>query len=331
VSLFDQPRVRFATLPTPLQFAARLTHELGGPRIYIKRDDLTGLAFGGNKTRKLEFLVADALAQRATHLITAGGAQSNHARQSAAAARLAGMQPVLAMNAATQSPPVQGNLLLDRLFGAEIHIVASEADRPAMMEAIAADLRARGAVPYIVPGGGSNGVGALGYVAAMLEINQQLLDMGIAPRRLYFASGGGGTHAGIAVGGALFGANYDLVGVMVEDTAAEGMDRAFRVAEWTADRLGIANPVRRDDLVVDDRHVGPGYGIATPEGLEAIRLLAQTEGILLEPVYTAKAFAAMVADIREGMFARDDCIVFLHTGGAPALFAMTDQLAPILD
>jgi D-cysteine desulfhydrase family pyridoxal phosphate-dependent enzyme len=330
MNLFDQPRVRLATLPTPLEFAERLTRELGGPRIYIKRDDLTGLAFGGNKTRKLEFLVADAMTYQATHLITAGGAQSNHARQTAAAACKMGMLPILAMNTSSPSLSPQGNLLLDHLFGAEIHYVATEAARPAKMEEIAADLRDSGAVPYIIPGGGSNGIGALGYVAAMLELSQQLFELGVSPRRLYFATGGGGTHGGIAVGGALFGASYELRGVLVEDTTADGVERAFQVTEWTAERLGIANPVRRDDLVADDRQVGPGYGIATDEGLAAIQLLARTEGILLDPVYTAKAFAGMLADIRAGELTANDSVVFLHTGGAPALFAMTEMITPIL-
>jgi len=330
MGLNEQPRVRLATLPTPLQFAERLTQTLGGPRIYMKRDDLTGLAFGGNKTRKLEFLVADALRLGTTHLITAGGAQSNHARQTAAAARWAGMTPVLVMNSRRPDPPVQGNFLLDKLFGADIHVVEAESERDAKMEQVAAALRDEGHVPYIIPGGGSNGIGALGYVAAMLELNEQLFNAGIAPARMYFAAGGGGTHAGIAVGGALFGLNFDLVGVLVEDTAAEGVDRAFRVSGWTADQLGILNPVRREALIADDRQVGAGYGIPTDDGIDAIGLLARTEGILLDPIYTAKAFAGMVADIRAGMFEPADSVVFLHTGGAPALFAVTEMLAPLL-
>lgn len=330
MGFLEQPRIRLATLPTPLQFAPRLTEVLAGPRIYIKRDDLTGLAFGGNKTRKLEYLVADARSLGATHLITAGGVQSNHARQTAAAARVVGMQPVLTMNA--KEPPIQpsGNFLIDQLFGADIHYVATEAERPAKMDEIAADLRDQGHSPYVIPGGGSNGIGALGYVAAMLELQEQLHAAAIAPRRLYFAAGGGGTHAGIAVGGALFGADYDIVGGMVEDTAAEGIERAFQVTEWTAERLGMPNPVNKAALAADDRFVGPGYGIVTAEGLAAIQLLARTEGILLDPVYTAKAFACMLADIRSGMFTSRDAVIFLHTGGAPALFAMTEAIAPIL-
>ncbi|RIK41272.1 MAG: D-cysteine desulfhydrase family protein [Chloroflexi bacterium] len=330
MGLLDQPRAKLATLPTPLHLAERLSAELGGPRIYLKRDDLTGLAFGGNKTRKLEYLVGDARTLGATHLITTGGAQSNHARQTAAAARWAGMTPVLVINSSTPQPALQGNLLLDQLFGAEIHLVTSEAERAQKMDELAADLRDSGAVPYIIPGGGSNGVGALGYVAAMLELQGQLYEQHIAPKRVYFAAGGGGTHGGIAVGGALFGVDYDLVGVLVEDTSAEGIERAFTVAAWCAERLGIANPVDKAALIADDSQVGAGYGIPTDACLEAIRLLARTEGVLLDPVYTAKAFAGLIADIRAGMFTADDSVVFIHTGGAPALFAMVDMIAPIL-
>jgi D-cysteine desulfhydrase family pyridoxal phosphate-dependent enzyme len=322
--------MRLATLPTPLQYAARLTEELDGPKIYLKRDDLTGLALGGNKTRKLEYLVADAQQLGATHLITCGAAQSNHARQTAAAARLAGMQAVLVLNSPNPEPQVQGNLLLDRLLGAEVHIVATNTERNPKMEELAADLADRGAAPYIIPGGGSNGVGSLGYVAAMLELHEQLWQQGIHPSALYFAAGGGGTHGGIIMGAKLYGADYRVIGVLVEDTSAAGVERAYRVSGWTAERLGIANPVRREDIIADDSQVGPGYGIATEAGLAAIGLLARTEGILLDPVYTSKAFAAMLADVRRGVYGRDESIVFLHTGGVPALFAMTDVLLPVL-
>lgn len=325
MGLNDQPRIRLAALPTPLQFAANLTRELGGPRVYLKRDDLTGLAFGGNKTRKLEYLVADAQTLGATHLITTGGAQSNHVRQTAAAARVAGMRCTLVLNA-TGEPPIQGNLLVDHLLGADVQFVATGDERNARMEEIAADLRDQGATPYIIPGGGSNGVGALGYVAAMLELNHQLWQEGVQPRRMYFAAGGGGTHGGIALGGALYGADYELVGVLVEGENAPGVERAWNVIAAAADRLGIANPVRKADVVCDDSQVGAGYGIPTEACLAAIELLARTEGVLLDPVYTGKAFAGMLADIRAGRFRSDDTLIFLHTGGAPALFAQVEML-----
>jgi D-cysteine desulfhydrase family pyridoxal phosphate-dependent enzyme len=330
MGLTDQPRMRFAVLPTPLQYAERLSIELGGPKIYLKRDDLTGLAFGGNKTRKLEYLVADAAAMGATHLITVGAAQSNHARQTAAAARLAGMQCLLVLNAATPDPDVQGNLLLDRLLGAEVHFVASAEERQARVDELAADLADSGAIPYAIPGGGSNGVGALGYVAAMLELSGQLWEQDIAPAAMYFAAGGGGTHGGITVGAKLYGLDFAINGVLVEGKTDAGVQRTYRVTEWTAERMGIANPVREADIVCDDGHVGAGYGIPTDEGLAAITLLARTEGVFLDPVYTSKAFAGMLADIRAGMYGPRDSVIFLHTGGAPALFAQRDILLPVM-
>lgn len=324
----DQPRMRFATLPTPLQFAPCLSEELGGPKIYLKRDDLTGLALGGNKTRKLEYLVADAAAHGATHLITVGAAQSNHARQTAAAARLAGMECHLILRAGSPNPEVQGNLLLDKLLGATVHIVVgSLEDRQTKVDEVAADLTYSGHVPYDIPNGGSNGIGSLGYVGAMLELNHQLWEQGIRPTAMYFAVAGGGTHGGIILGAKLYGLDFAINGVLVQDTVAVGVERAYRVTCWTAERLGIDNPVSTSDIVCDDDHVGEGYGIPTDEGLAAIRLLARTEGVLLDPVYTAKAFAGMVADIRSGLYAADDTVIFLHTGGAPALFAQTDILS----
>src|SRR5688572_4925881 len=299
----DQPRMRFAALPTPLQFAPRLTEQLGGPRIYLKRDDLTGLAMGGNKTRKLEYLVADAAAQGATRLITVGAAQSNHARQTAAAARLAGMECHLVLNARTEDPEVQGNLLLDRLLGATVHVVVGGPEaRQAKVDEVFADLADSGAVPYFIVGGGSNGVGSLGYVGAMLELSHQLWEQGVQPKAMYFAAGGGGTHGGIIMGAKLFGLDFAINGILVEGKANAGAERGYRVAGWTAKRLGIDNPVTRSDIVCDDGHVGDGYGIPTEEGLAAIKLLARTEGVLLDPVYTSKAFAGMVADIRAGIY-----------------------------
>lgn len=328
----DQPRMRFAALPTPLQFAPRLSEELGGPKIYLKRDDLTGLAMGGNKTRKLEYLVADAAAQSATHLITVGAAQSNHARQTAAAARLAGMECHLVLNAKTTDPEVQGNLLLDKLLGATVHVVVGgPEERQAKVDEVAADLADNGHVPYIIPGGGSNGVGSLGYVGAMLELSHQLWEQGVQPTAMYFAAGGGGTHGGIIMGAKLYGLDFAIKGVLVEGKAEAGVERGYRVTGWTAERLGIDNPVAKSDIVCDDGHVGEGYGIPTEEGLAAIKLLARTEGVLLDPVYTSKAFAGMVADIRSGMYSADDAVIFLHTGGSPALFAQTDILLPALE
>ncbi|HUG16590.1 MAG TPA: pyridoxal-phosphate dependent enzyme, partial [Thermomicrobiales bacterium] len=228
----------------------------------------------------------------------------------------------------SSTPEEQGNLLLDRILGATVHVVSSHAQRAARVEEIAADLSDSGAIPYLIPGGGSNGIGALGYVAAMLELSGQLVDASVSPAAMYFATGGGGTHGGIIVGAKLFGCDFPIIGVLVEDRRDEGEERAFTVANWTAERLDIPNPVSRSDVVCDDGHVGEGYGIPTSEGLDAIRLLARAEGVLLDPVYTSKAFAGMLADIRSGMYGSDDSVIFLHTGGAPALFAMAGAVLP---
>ncbi|MEZ4520478.1 MAG: D-cysteine desulfhydrase family protein [Thermomicrobiales bacterium] len=325
------PRQRIATLPTPLHELANLSRELGGPRIVIKRDDLTGLAFGGNKTRKLEYLVADAAAQQATHLITAGGIQSNHVRQTAAAARVAGMQAALVLTEDNPDPDLQGNYLLDKMLDATCHIIPADQDSTAKMDEIAADLRDQGHVPYLIPVGGSSPVGALGYVSAMLELNNQLWEQGINASRLYHAAGSGGTQAGVVLGAALYGAEYETIGVAVSGTSDQKIERCAELIEETADLLGISNPVGSDDVVVDDTQVGEGYGIPTEATLEAIKLLALTEGIFLDPVYTGKAFAAMLSDIRAGNLNGYETVIFLHTGGTPALFAKRSEIAPILE
>lgn len=326
-----QPRQRLAILPTPLHDLPRLREALGGaarcPRIIIKRDDLTGLAFGGNKARKLEFLVADALTQGATRLITAGAAQSNHARMTVAAARLVGLDVSLVLTTAVEVPPVQGNLLLDRIMGADVTFVPSGTSEDAAMAALADELRARGERPYVIPVGGSNAIGTLGYVAATLELLGQLHEQGLAPDCLYYASGSRGTQAGLALGVAIFGAPYAVKGVAVSGGDEVKRQRAVRIANEAAERLGSSARLSDDDLANDDSQIGPGYGIPTPECLEAIALLARHEAIFLDPVYSAKAMAGLIADIRAGRYAPDATILFLHTGGTPALFAHAETLA----
>ncbi len=327
-----QPRIRLATLPTPLQEAPRLREALGGaercPQILIKRDDLTGLAFGGNKARKLEFLVADALQQGATRLITAGAAQSNHARMTAAAARLAGLEASLVLSTKETEPSVQGNLLLDHLLGADVHFVAG-GEESATMEAVAAEYRAAGEHPYIIPVGGSNAIGTFGYVAATLELVGQLQELAAAPTTLYYANGSRGTQAGLALGAALYAAPYRVQGIAVSDGDAEKRQRAVEIANEAAERLGSAVRLHADDLLNDERQVGPGYGIPTSACLEAITLLARTEAIFLDPVYSGKAMAGLIAAIRSEQIPANESVLFLHTGGTPALFAHATTLRDI--
>jgi L-cysteate sulfo-lyase len=327
---FSQPRERIGTFPTPLEFMPRLTETLGGPRIYLKRDDLTGLAFGGNKTRKLEYLLADAISKGVTHFITEGGVQSNHVRQSAAAACLGGMQAELVLNSPDDVPDLQGNHLIDDLLGANCHYVAMGPDRKPKMQEIADRIKADGGVPYVVVSGGSDAVGALGYVGMIMEMNAQLVEQSVNPACVYVANGSAGTQAGMVVGKSLFGGGYGIKGYTVVPGGAEEITQdTLLLANQCATRIG-ADPVDVSQVLCDDTQFGEAYGYPTPAALEAIKLLAHTEAILLDPVYSSKAFAGMIADIRAGLYSGDDAIVFVHTGGAPALFAKVDTLKPIL-
>jgi L-cysteate sulfo-lyase len=329
-ALAAQPRIALATLPTPITDAVRLRDALGGaracPRILIKRDDLTALGLGGNKARKLEYLVADAQQQGATTLITTGAVQSNHARMTAAAACVAGMRCVLVLTTTVEQPAVAGNLLLDQLFGAVIRLVPSIDPMLAVGqdEAVVADVvaeeQAAGRVPYVIPVGGSSGVGVFGYIGGSAELVDQLADAALAPTRLYYASGSRGTQAGLTLGAKLCAAPYEVYGVAVSAGEPEKIERAKRIANEAATRLGLPDRLELGDLITDQGYIGEGYGIPTPAALEAIALLAKTEAILLDPCYTSKAMAALIDHVRRGHLSPDDTVVYLHTGGMPALF-----------
>jgi D-cysteine desulfhydrase family pyridoxal phosphate-dependent enzyme len=343
MSIGAQPRVRLATLPTPLQEAPRLRAALGGPerapRILIKRDDLTGLALGGNKARKRAFLAADALRQGATTLVTVGAAQSNHARITAAAANAVGLRAVLVLRAKTRPPALQGNLLLDRILGAEVRLVPppdegvmpGDADEAAAVEETLALLRARGERPYFIPAGGSSAVGALGYVSATLELLAQLWEQGESPSRLYYAAGSRGTQSGLELGAKLYGVPYRLCGIAVSPGEEAKIERAARSANDAAALLGSSVRIEPEELRTPQEYIGPAYAVPTEGCLEAIRLLAASEGILLDPVYSAKAMAGMIDHIRRGEIPASETVVFLHTGGSPALFAQADELGVGLD
>lgn len=316
------PRYPLTVLPTPLQRAPNLERALGArsPRIYIKRDDLTGLAFGGNKSRKLEYLVADAIAHQASVLITEGSVQSNHARLTAAAAAVTGLKSVLVLDAG-HGAETQGNLLLDRMMGADVRIVPNGSLRRAVIAEVIAELTAAGETPYAIPTGGSVPLGALGYVAFVLELMSQLHALSETPRRLYFASGSHGTQSGLAVGVRAFNAPFVPIGVSDGDPAASMRPKSLKLMAETAALIGLDATFNEHDVQIEDRFTGPGYGSETPEGLAAIRLLARTEAIFLDPVYTGKAMAALLAHIRDGVIDRSESIVFLHTGGGPSIFA----------
>jgi D-cysteine desulfhydrase family pyridoxal phosphate-dependent enzyme len=339
-SLFEVvPRHRLATLPTPLTDARGLRDALGGParcpRILLKRDDLTGLALGGNKARKLEFLVGDALRKGATTIVTSGAVQSNHARMTAAAARAAGLGITLVLTTREPAPPLQGNYLLDHLFGADIHLIAAgpdprlavAPDEEARISEVVDDLRRRGERPYLIPVGGSSAVGALGYAAATLELVGQLAGDRIEAARLYYASGSRGTQAGLELGWRLFSPSFRLFGIAVSGGESEKRVRAARVASEAARLIGCDVAFDPQQLITDQDHIGEGYGIPTAGGMSAIRLLAASDGVLLDPVYTSKAMAALIAHVRSGAVRPDESIIFLHTGGVPALFAHAEAFS----
>ncbi|MGE5561561.1 MAG: D-cysteine desulfhydrase family protein [Chloroflexota bacterium] len=321
------PRVRLAALPTPLEEMPRLRSALGGgPRLFIKRDDNTGLALGGNKARKLEFLFADALAQGADTVITTGGPQSNHARMTAAAAAKLGLASVLVLTG-ERPAEMNGNLLIDALVGADIRFTGSDDDAVAAraMEQVAAELRAAGKRPYVVPLGGSNQLGTLGYVAGVRELIAQAEEAGIAFDRIYVTSGSAGTHGGVILGNRLYSYGARVTGISVSRPRALAEDLVRRVAQACIDKYELPVTLSESDVEVDDRFVGPGYAKITDGGKEAISLLARNEGIIADPVYTGKALAGMIDHIRSGRIGRDETVLFWHTGGAPALFVYSED------
>jgi L-cysteate sulfo-lyase len=318
------PRHFLAHLPTPLEPLKRLSKELGGPELWIKRDDCTGLSTGGNKTRKLEFLMAEAELQGAELVMTQGATQSNHARQTAAFAAKLGMACHLLLEDRTGSNDpnykTNGNVLLDHLHGATTETRAGGLDMNAEMEAAAERFRAEGQKVYTIPGGGSNPTGALGYVNCAFEMLGQFNDRGLTVDHIVHATGSAGTQAGLITGLKATNACIPLLGIGVRAPKQKQEQNVFSLATKTAEKLGCANVVARSDVVANTDYVGDGYGIPTEGGLEAIRLFAELEGILLDPVYSAKGAAGLIDLIRKGHFRKGERVVFLHTGGAAALF-----------
>lgn len=320
------PCFDLANLPTPLERMARLSQHLGGPELWIKRDDQTGLATGGNKTRKLELLIADALAQEANVVLTAGAAQSNHCRQTAAAAARAGLDCVLVLRGeAIPREQWSGNLLLDDLLGARIWWAGADDVNDALEAATQAE-RAAGRKPYAIPVGGSNAVGAAAYAQAFEELWEQMAAEGIDFDRVLFASGSGGTQAGLVVGAKACGYEGQVLGISVSRTSEDLGAKVSALLEPTAAGLGLDLAFGPEDVQVNDGYLGGGYGVLTDAEREAVRLVARNEGILLDPVYTGKAMAGLVGLVRRGEIGAGERVLFWHTGGIPALFAYTDQL-----
>ncbi len=323
-------RIPFAHLPTPLEFLPRLTKHLGGPNIYVKRDDCTGLATGGNKTRKLEFLMADALDKGATAIVTQGAVQSNHARQTAAAAAKLGLRCELVFERRLEEPSEtyrrSGNVLLDGLLGARMREVAKGSDMTAAMAEVAQELRSRGETPYVIPGGGSNPIGALGYVDCALELLGQANREQLVIDHVVHATGSAGTQAGLVVGLAASHARVPVLGIGVNAPKEVQEQRVFGLAEKTAELVGAPGAVRRADVVANCDYVGAGYGVPTEAMNDAVLLLARLEGLLFDPVYSGKALAGLIDLVQKGFFREAKNIVFIHTGGSAGLFAYADHL-----
>ena len=320
-------RCSLGFFPTPLVEMRRLSRHLGGPHLWIKRDDLTGLALGGNKTRKLEFLLAEALAQGCDVVITAGAAQSNHCRLTAAGAAVLGLSCHLALGGA---PPAaaNGNLLLDDLFGATIHW-SGGLRKGEDLARIDNELRSSGLRPFVIPYGGSNPLGAAGFAAAMVELHEQLPVAGARADAVVFASSSGGTHAGLLAGASIVESSARIIGIEIDKRSAD--ERPFdefvaSLASQTAGLLGVDARYRPSDVILKSDYLGAGYGVVGDLEREAIRLMAEREGILLDPVYTGRAFGALLDLISRGEFRSDEHVIFWHTGGTPALFSYAETL-----
>lgn len=328
MNLAKFPRKRYTSGQTPIEFLPSLTARLGGPNIYIKRDDLLGLAGGGNKTRKLEFLMADAMAQGADTIITCGAVQSNHCRLTLAAADKEGLFCQLVLEERvpnSYNPTASGNNYLFGLLGVEaIRVVKGGSDMMGEMEKLAAELKTLGRKPYIVPGGGSNAIGALGYVACAEELLAQSFEAGVCFDHIVTASGSAGTHAGLLTGLKGNNANIPLTGISVNRKKDLQRQVVYDLAQKVSEKLGSQTPLSPQDVQVFDEYVGEGYSRPTAGMVEAVQLLARTEAILLDPVYTGKAMAGLIDLVRKGYFKKNENVLFVHTGGSPALFAYTD-------
>ena len=319
------PRVRLCHSPTPLEPLENLTKKLRGPTLYIKRDDCTGLATGGNKTRKLEFLMGQALQQGVDTIITQGAVQSNHARQTAAAAAKFGLKCKILLERRVPNVALDyeqtGNVMLDRVFGAEIEWWPADTDMNDVGLKVAEKVRQDGGEPYFIPGGGSNRVGALGYVDCAMEIVSQANEQGLSIDYIVSATGSAGTQAGLVVGLEGCSSPIEVFGVSVRHPREKQEEIVYDLAVETAAYVGMRGEISRERVVANGDYVGPGYGQPTPEMVRAVNLLARTEGILLDPVYSGKGMAGLIGEIGKGTFSKDDNILFLHTGGTAALFA----------
>jgi D-cysteine desulfhydrase len=321
------PKASLGYFPTPLIELTRLSKTLGGPNIYMKRDDNTGLALGGNKTRKLEYIIGDALAKGADTVITAGAIQSNHCRQTAGAAASLGLECHLVLGGEEPEQP-QGNLLLDKVYGCHIHWTG-ENRKGEDIPALVAQLKAEGKKPYVIPYGGSNELGAVAFIEAYKELNAQREALKVDFSYIIFASSSGATHAGLMLGNKILQTHSQIVGINIDKGEMDKVpfdEHIVSLANSTAQLIAADYQFTADDLILNSDYVGDGYGVIGELEKEAIALTAQNEGILLDPVYTGRAMGGLIDMIRTGQIKATDNILFRHTGGAPALFAYADDL-----
>jgi D-cysteine desulfhydrase family pyridoxal phosphate-dependent enzyme len=329
-ALASFPRVPIVHAPTPLEFLERLSARLGGPSIWVKRDDSTGLAGGGNKVRKLEFLVGAALQEQANTIITTGALQSNHARQTVAAANRFNMRSILlltdSVNGRGPEYRSNGNFLINRILGAEVHIVPSDIEIGGQIAIVATREMETGNRPYVIPVGGSSAIGTLGYVACFLELAAQLQQRNVGCDAIILPTGSGGSQAGIVLGTLLSGSSVPVFGVSVGASMERQRAKMEELLQSAGALLNLGGEaIEHASLLIDDRFVGPGYGSPSQETIDAIRVVAESEGLLLDPVYTGKAMACLIASIRDGRFGRGQNVVFIHTGGAQVLGAYPEH------
>ena len=315
-------RISLGHFPTPIEFLENITNHLNGPKIYIKRDDCTGLATGGNKTRKLEFLMPDAIKNQADLVVTVGAVQSNHTRQTAAACAILGLKCLIVLEQRLADAPnsymTSGNVFLDKLFGAEVILCPSNKDVKEYATEIMTERKNQGANPYYIPVGGSNHIGELGYVECMREIIEY--DKDNLFTHIVLATGSGGTHSGSIVGKTYYKSNIKIVGISVKDKKHDQEEKVFKLAQLASEFINCDQP-KREDVLVFDGYVGGGYGVPTEGMKEAVKLMATKEGILLDPVYSGKGFDGLQDLIAKKYFKDTDKLLFIHTGGAASLSA----------
>ncbi len=330
MNLSNYPRVLLAHLPTPLEHLPNLSRAIGGPNFYVKRDDCSGLGFGGNKVRKLEFLMADALSQNASTIVTMGTLQSNHPPLTAAAACKLGLKCELILEHRVAIDDEEyhrsANVFMDRIYGAGIRLVSGGEDSFGVMESVANEVRQLGEIPYVIPRGGSTPVGALGYVECAREILDQAKHENLTFDYIVHATGSGGTQAGLLVGLRAVQCDTPVIGIGVNDSKPVKTKRVLDLARETSAYLGIPGIVSSDDVIANCDYVGAGYGVTTPDMRAALLQVARLEGLLLDPVYSGKGMAGMIDLTIKGFFADARNVLFIHTGGTPALFAYRNQL-----